>query len=70
MKTQTIQGLEKVATPSTLFYLENIAILPFWAGMIIWPDKSLTKAVMSSYAPVIVAAVVYLWLTYESFQVQ
>eukprot|EP00904_Undaria_pinnatifida_P000740 jgi/Undpi1/10667/HiC_scaffold_29.g13116.m1 len=65
---ETVKGVEKVATPSTLFYAENAAILPLWAGMIIWPDKPLTKTVMSSYATVVVAAVVYLWLTYECFQ--
>lgn len=36
--------------------------------MIIWPEKELTKKVMASYAPVILAAVVYMWLTYECFQ--
>ena len=61
--------MEKVATPSTLFYAENAAILPLWVGMIVWPEKPLTKTVMSSYAIVVVAAVVYLWLTYECFQV-
>ena len=69
-ETQAVQELEKVATPSTLFYAENAAILPLWAGMIIWPEKPLTKAVMSTYAPVVAAALVYIWLTYESFQVQ
>lgn len=64
-----MKGVEKVAKPSTLFYAENAAILPLWVGMIVWPEKPLTKTVMSSYATVVVAAVVYLWLTYESFQV-
>lgn len=67
---QTIQGVEKVATPSTLFYVENAAVLPLWAGMIVWPEKPLTKAVMSTYVPVIALSTVYLWLTYESFQVR
>lgn len=66
---QTIKGVEAVATPSTLFYAENAAILPLWLGMIIWPEKPVTKAVMSSYATVIVAAFVYVWLTYEALQV-
>lgn len=67
---QTIKGLEKVATPSTLFYAENAAILPLWVGMIVWPEEKITKAVMSTYAPVVVAAVIYMWLTYECFQVR
>lgn len=67
---QTIKGVEAVATPSTLFYAENAAILPLWLGMIIWPEKPITKAVMSSYATVIVAALLYVWLTYEALQVQ
>lgn len=57
-----------MATPSRLFYAENAAILPLWAAMIIWPEKEVTKKVMGSYAPVILAAVVYMWLTYECFQ--
>ena len=36
--------------------------------MIIWPEKELTKKVMGSYAPVVLAAIVYMWLTYECFQ--
>lgn len=67
---QTIKGVEKVATPSTLFYAENAAILPLWVGMIVWPEEKITKAVMSTYAPVVVAAVIYMWLTYECFQVR
>lgn len=66
---QTIQGAEAVATPSTVFYAENIAILPLWAAMIGWPEKPLTKTVMSSYAPVVAAAIVYVWLVFESLQV-
>lgn len=66
---QTIKGVEAVATPSTLFYAENAAILPLWLGMIIWPEKPVTKAIMSSYATVIVAALLYVWLTYEALQV-
>ncbi|CAM9229756.1 unnamed protein product [Sphacelaria rigidula] len=65
---ETIKGVEAVATPSTLFYAENAAILPLWLGMIIWPEKPITKAVMSSYATVIVAALLYVWLTYEALQ--
>lgn len=57
-----------MATPSRLFYAENAAILPLWAAMIIWPEKELTKKVMASYAPVVLAAVIYMWLTYECFQ--
>lgn len=67
---QTIKSVEAVATPSTLFYTENAAILPLWLGMIIWPEKPITKAVMSSYATVIVAALLYVWLTYEALQVR
>lgn len=66
---QTIRGVEKVATPSTSFYVENAAILPLWIGMIGFPEKPLTKAVMSTYTPVVIAAIVYMWLTYECFQV-
>lgn len=65
---QTVQQVERVATPSRLFYAENAAILPLWAAMIIWPDEDLTKKVMGSYVPVVLAAVVYMWLTYECFQ--
>lgn len=36
--------------------------------MIIWPEKELTKKVLGSYTPVVLAAVVYMWLTYECFQ--
>ena len=67
---QAIKGVEAMATPSTLFYAENAAILPLWLSMIIWPEKPITKAVMSSYATVIVAALLYVWLTYEALQVQ
>lgn len=65
---QTVKQVERVATPSRLFYAENAAILPLWAAMIVWPEKELTKKVMGSYAPVALAAVVYMWLTYECFQ--
>lgn len=70
IQQKTIKGVEKVATPSTLFYAENAAILPLWAGMIVWPEEKITKAVMSTYAPVVVAALIYVWLTYECFQVR
>eukprot|EP00752_Nemacystus_decipiens_P002111 g2016.t1 len=65
---QTVQQVERVATPSRLFYAENAAILPLWAAMIAWPEKELTKKVMGSYTPVVLAAVIYMWLTYECFQ--
>lgn len=65
---QTIKGVERVATPSTLFYAENAAILPLWVGMVVFPEEKLTKTVMASYLPVVAAAVVYFWLTYECFQ--
>lgn len=66
---QTIKSLEAVATSSNVFYAENAAILPLWLGMIVWPEKPLTKAVMSGYITVIVAALLYVWLTYEALQV-
>eukprot|EP00903_Cladosiphon_okamuranus_P018765 g17266.t1 len=65
---KAVQQAERVATPSRLFYAENAAILPLWAAMIVWPEKQLTKNIMGSYAPVVLAAVVYMWLTYECFQ--
>lgn len=70
VRMQTFRGFEAVATPSTVFYTENAAVLPLWAAMIVWPEKPLTKAVMSSYAPLVVAALIYLWLTYEALQVR
>ncbi len=65
---QTLKQVERVATPSRVFYAENAFILPFWLGMIVWPEEKSTKQVMSSYLPVIAAAIVYTWLTYECFQ--
>ncbi|CAM9910123.1 unnamed protein product, partial [Hapterophycus canaliculatus] len=65
---QAIKGVEKVAPPSTLFYAENAAILPLWVAMIGWPEKRLTKAIMGSYGPLVVAALIYMFLTYECFQ--
>lgn len=65
---QVVTQIEGVATPSRVFYAENAFILPFWLGMIVWPEEKLTKQVISSYLPVVAAAVVYTWLTYECFQ--
>lgn len=67
-RTQVIKGVEKVAPPSTLFYAENAAILPLWVAMIGWPEKRLTKAIMGSYGPLVLAALIYMFLTYECFQ--
>lgn len=36
--------------------------------MIVFPEEKLTKTVMTSYLPVVAAAIIYLWLTYECFQ--
>ncbi|CAM9568593.1 unnamed protein product [Scytosiphon promiscuus] len=36
--------------------------------MIGWPEKRLTKAIMGSYGPVVLAALIYMFLTYECFQ--
>ncbi|CAM9855362.1 unnamed protein product [Pylaiella littoralis] len=65
---ETITGVERVATPSTLFYAENALILPLWVGMVVFPKEKLTKTVMASYLPVVAAAIIYSWLTYECFQ--
>ncbi|CAM9707757.1 unnamed protein product, partial [Ectocarpus sp. 13 AM-2016] len=65
---QAIKGVERVAPPSTLFYAENAAVLPLWVSMVVWPEEPLTKKVMNSYGPLILAALVYMWLTYECFQ--
>ncbi|CAM9123981.1 unnamed protein product [Choristocarpus tenellus] len=65
---QVVSSLERVATPRNCFLAENVAVLPLWLSMIFAPEKPITKAVMSSYATVLAAAVVYGWLAYESFQ--
>lgn len=57
-----------MAPPSTLFYAENAAILPLWVAMIGWPEKRLTKTIMGSYGPLVLAALIYMYLTYECFQ--
>ncbi|CAB1117579.1 unnamed protein product [Ectocarpus sp. CCAP 1310/34] len=65
---QAIKAVERVAPPSTLFYAENAAVLPLWVGMVVWPEEPLTKKIMNSYGPLILAALIYMWLTYECFQ--
>jgi hypothetical protein len=61
------EGLEWIPTPETVFDFENVAIFPFWLGMIAFPNAPPTKLVMGSYAVPILCGLAYVYLTYYSF---
>ena len=50
-----------------MFDFENVAIFPFWLGMIAFPNAPPTKLVMGSYAVPILCGLAYVYLTYYSF---
>lgn len=62
-----VQGLSKYGTPRNLFNAENLAVLPLWASIILAPNNRLVKGFMKSYIPIVLAAFVYVWLTYLAF---
>ncbi|KAG5182473.1 hypothetical protein JKP88DRAFT_319194 [Tribonema minus] len=59
---------EKVATPKRTFLAENILVLPLWGGMIFAPNNKYVQKIMEGYSVIILAALVYAWLTYEALQ--
>ena len=63
-----LQVLRSVGTPRNLFNTENLIILPFWLSVILAPNNGLVKRLMSSYIPVLVAALAYTWSAYLAFQ--
>ncbi|CAM9876650.1 unnamed protein product [Chrysoparadoxa australica] len=62
-----VSSLEAVLTPRATFYLDNAIVLPFWAGMLAFPDNGITKAIMKSYIPILLVGLIYGWSVYESF---
>ena len=60
--------LSTYGTPRNVFNTENLVVLPLWLGVILAPSSSVTKNVMSSYLPVLLAIAAYCWLTYLAFQ--
>lgn len=63
-----LQVLKSVGTPRNLFNTENLVVLPFWLSVILAPNNGLVKGLMSSYIPVLVAALAYTWSAYLAFQ--
>ena len=63
-----LQALRAVGTPRNLFNTENLIVLPFWLSVILAPNNGLVKGLMSSYIPVLVAALAYTWSAYLAFQ--
>jgi len=63
-----LRALKTVGTPRNLFNAENIVILPFWASVIVAPSNTFVKTLVSSYLPVLVAALAYTWSAYLAFQ--
>ena len=49
-------------TPSLLFDSANFFVLPFWLLMIGLPNWSLTRKIMESFLPLVLLAVVYIYL--------
>lgn len=65
--TPVLRGLTKYGTPRNIFNAENLAIFPLWAGVVLAPNSRLVKAFWSSYLPIIIGALAYVWLTYLAF---
>lgn len=63
-----LQVLRSVGTPRNLFNTENLIVLPFWVSVILTPNNGLVKGLMSSYIPILVAALAYTWSAYLAFQ--
>ena len=52
--------------PEAVFNFENIAVFPFWLGMILFPNSKVTETVLKSYAVPCVLGVIYSYLTWWS----
>ncbi|MEQ9671562.1 ABA4-like family protein [Coleofasciculus sp. G2-EDA-02] len=60
-------------TPSLLFTIANLFVLPFWLLMILLPNWGITRKVMESYLPFVALAGLYIYffansITAESAQ--
>jgi Domain of unknown function (DUF4281) len=49
-------------SPTLLFDLTNVYVLPFWALMILLPNWGVTRKVMGSLLPLVPLAIVYIYL--------